>query len=489
MEQQSNKIQLFQYLEQVFSDLEQQKIALDESAIVAITDIKGDITYVNKKFCEISKYSESELLGQNHRIINSGYHKPEFFKELWQTIGSGKVWRGEIKNKAKDGSYYWVSTTIVPYLNEKGKPYQFAAIRFDITGQKAGEEALKQQKMALDESAIVAITDIKGDITYVNDKFCEISKYSKEELIGKNHRIINSGYHPPEFFKELWQTIGSGKVWRGDIKNKAKDGSYYWVSTTLVPYLNEKGKPYQFVAIRFDVTKQKLLEIDLKGRSQQLEDFCFIVSHNLRAPLSNLLLLSSMIEQSTTFEEQKMLADKLSKPVNILNETFNELVESLQVRQDVDIEKEHLKFKDCFDKTKELLCAGMLEGDIDITCDFSEAPEILYPKKYLLSYMHNLISNSIKYRSNDRKLIIKVKTLVKNSATVLTVSDNGIGIDMKNNGSKLFGLRKTFHGNKDAKGFGLFITRTQVEAMGGIISAESQLDVGTTFSIQFTKNN
>ncbi len=243
MEQQSNKIQLFQYLEKVFSDLEQQKIALDESAIVAITDIKGDITYVNKKFCEISKYSESELLGQNHRIINSGYHKPEFFKELWQTIGSGKVWRGEIKNKAKDGSYYWVSTTIVPYLNEKGKPYQFAAIRFDITGQKAGEEALKQQKIALDESAIVAITDIKGDITYVNDKFCEISKYSNEELIGKNHRIINSGYHPPEFFKELWQTIGSGKVWRGDIKNKAKDGTYYWVSTTLVPYLNEKGNP------------------------------------------------------------------------------------------------------------------------------------------------------------------------------------------------------------------------------------------------------
>lgn len=489
MNQSSEKLELFRYLEGVFSDLEQQKIALDKSAIVAITDIQGNITYVNDKFCEISRFPREELLGQNHRIINSGYHSHEFFVDLWKTISSGKVWSGEIKNRAKDGTYYWVSTTIVPYLNDAGRPYQFVAIRFDITAQKISEETMRQQKIALDESAIVAITDLKGDITYVNDKFCEISKYSREELIGKNHRIINSGLHPAEFFQDLWKTIYSGKVWTGEIRNRAKDGTYYWVSTTIVPYLLENGKPYQFVAIRFDITKQKEMESDLIARTRQLEDFCFIVSHNLRGPLANLLMLNSMIEASTTYEEQKMFVERLSKPVHVLNELFNELVESLQVRQDTSIEQEQLEFMACYEKAMEALNAGAAPQNMDIEVDFSACTSIRYPRKYLVSYFHNLISNAMRYRSPDRKLQVSVRTFMKGQTIVLEITDNGMGIDMSRNGEKLFGLRKTFHGNHDAKGFGLFITKTQVEAMGGLISATSEPRKGTTFTIQFNKEN
>jgi PAS domain S-box-containing protein len=344
---------------------------------------------------------------------------------------------------------------------------------------------LEQQKTALDESAIVAITDTKGDITYVNDKFCEISKFSREELLGKNHRIINSGNHPQEFFRDLWRTIGSGKVWKGDIRNKAQDGTFYWVSTTIVPYLNEAGKPYQYVAIRFDITKQKEMEEDLKARTRQLEDFCFIVSHNLRAPLSNMMMLSTMIEGSKTFEQQRMLMEKLSKPLEILNETFNELVESLQVKQDKEIEKEELSFSECFNKTMETLNAGTTEPDYLISSDFSAVDSIIYPKKYLLSYFHNLLSNCMRYRKHDRKLEIKVRTYKIDDKIFLEVRDNGKGMDMEAHGQKLFGLRKTFHGNPDAKGFGLFITKTQVEAMGGRISAESLPDAGAIFTIQF----
>lgn len=326
------------------NELRELKIALDESTIVAYTDDKGIITYVNEKFCETSKYSAEELIGHTHRMVNSGFHSKEFFEELWRTISGGKVWHGEIRNKAKDGTFYWVDTTIVPFLNESGEPYKYLAIRKDITNYKQVVEELNKSlqelvdlKFALDTSSIVAITDHKGFIKFVNDKFSKISKYSKEELIGEDHRIINSGFHSKEFFKDLWRTISSGNVWKGEIKNQAKDGSYYWVDTTIVPFLDDYGKPYQYLAIRYEITERKKAEEELqnmmtkiidiqeeerKRLSRNLHDgigqnlYSHLISINLLQSQMNHPLLEHMQQEATELiEEVRRISQELRPSV------------------------------------------------------------------------------------------------------------------------------------------------------------------------------
>src|SRR6266498_2367214 len=168
------------------------------------------------------------------------------------------------------------------------------------TTQQVLAQSLKELadiKFALDQSTIVAITDQRGIINYVNDEFCRISKYSREELLGQDHRIINSAYHPKEFIRSLWTTIGSGRVWKGELRNRAKDGSIYWVDTTIVPFLNSEGKPYQYVAIRHDITQRKLAEEQLLQQAAELQraaQLSFVgelaagLAHEIKNPLAGI---------------------------------------------------------------------------------------------------------------------------------------------------------------------------------------------------------
>jgi PAS domain S-box-containing protein len=320
-------------------ELADLKFALDQHAIVAMTDVQGTITYANDKFCAISQYTKDELIGQNHRILNSGHHPKEFFRQMYHVIANGQVWHGEIKNQARDGSIYWVDTTIVPFRNTKGKPTQYVAIRADITDRKRGEEALKaslatsnralkelaDQKFALDQHAIVAVTDVQGTITYVNDKFCDISKYAKEELIGQNHRILNSGHHPTEFFRLMYRRITAGKVWHGEIKNRAKDGSFYWVDTTIVPFVGENGKPRQYVAIRADITERKQVEENLQEQANVLD----LAPVTVRTTKGRIILWSLGMERLYGYPAEEAVG-KLSH--ELLQTQFPEPLEEIDQR-------------------------------------------------------------------------------------------------------------------------------------------------------------
>jgi PAS domain S-box-containing protein len=189
-------------------------------------------------------------------------------------------------------------------------------------------KSLDEIRYALDQAAIVATTDQRGVITYVNDKFCQISKYSRDELIGQDHRIINSGYHPSTFIRDLWRTIANGGVWRGEIRNRAKDGAIYWVDTTIVPFLDGRGKPRQYLAIRSDITSRKIAERQLREQAAltHLGQLAAVVAHEVRNPLAGLRASLQVLDRRIADARDRDVIAAMIDRIDGLNDKVEDLL-------------------------------------------------------------------------------------------------------------------------------------------------------------------
>ncbi len=272
--------------------------ALNDSAIVAETDTLGRIISVNEQFLQSCRYSREEIIGQNHRILKSGHQPDDLYEQLWRTITSGQTWKGELKNRRKNGSYYWISTTITPIREEDGQFKRFIAVSFDITRRKLQEDQLmaaielshtQEQEMmqnvedlrelqamlrqtqldlrgrteAIRNAALVSETDLRGNIQHANEAFLQAAGYGMADLANKNHRILKSGVHEAAFYHRMWKTISSGEVWRDLICNKSADGRLYWVNLCITPVLNFDNQPIKYIGIGFEVTHLVKLETEL----------------------------------------------------------------------------------------------------------------------------------------------------------------------------------------------------------------------------------
>ena len=321
---------------------------------------------------------------------------------------------------------------------------------------------LEQIRYALDQSAIVAITDQRGIITYVNDKFCDISKYSRDELIGQDHRIINSGYHPKEFIRNLWRTIARGRVWRGELRNRAKDGSVYWVDTTIVPLLNPDGKPEQYLAIRADITQRKAVEEQLTAQSAlaQLGQLAAVVAHEVRNPLAGVKgSLQVLRSRAGIAPGDRQVIDAMISRLDALNGKVEDILRFARPRspvlEPIEVQPAIVDAAASAEAAAEGTCAAIVVPTSDAV--------VRADREMLRAILLNLLMNACQSGTIEP---IEVHVSRDDDAWRIDILDRGTGFG----GTDPEHLFQAFHTTKKSgTGLGLAIVRRLASLQGGAV--------------------
>jgi PAS domain S-box-containing protein len=474
----------------------------------------GRISDVNPFLINLLGFSHSEMVGKTVGELSPFKDVVSNQAMLERLQQHGYVRYENLPLETRDGRR--IAVEFVSNVYQAGEKKVIQCNIRDITERKRTEDKLKASlkeigdlKSALDEHAITAITDPGGKITYVNDRFCAVSKYSREELLGQDYRVINSGYHPKEFMRQMWTVISRGKVWKGEIKNKAKDGSIYWVDTTIVPFLNEQGKPRQYVAIHSDITEHKAQEegirqlnaeleqhvvertAQLQAANQELEAFSYSVSHDLRAPLRHVLGFVELLRQDAGTALSKNCLGHLktiSEAANQMGQLIDELLAFSRTGQSEmktsEVSLDQLVQEAVSD------CEGETAGR-NIVWDIHPLPAVRADRGLLRVVLVNLISNAVKFTGARAEARIEIgRAPSTDGETVIFIRDNGAGFDPRYT-AKLFGVFQRLHTREEFEGTGIGLATVQriIHRHGGRTWAEGVVDGGATFYFSIPKQN
>ena len=478
----------------------------------------GYVTWsdVTRQIHEVDDHFEPDLDSVIH-FYKEGITRNKMQLCINRAIENGESFDVELEIITAKGRVLW-TRAIGQAEMEDGVCKRVYGVFHDIDALIRSKTSLykaNQELTAIFNSGPIAIigTNPQGLINYINRGAEKMLQYKATELVGVHTpQILHLEEEVNNRGKEISQEYGKdiqgfevfvakAKVEKYEVRQWTyvrKDGTTFPVELIVNAIRNAKNEITGFLGVATDITervqsKNKLIETKtnleiltekLTAQNRQLASFAHITSHNLRSPVSNLNSLLFLYNMTETKEEKEELFEKFEIVIKHLTETLDTLVETLKVKQQVK-KTETIYFDKVFNKTKEMLAAQIMQSNANVVSDFSQVGSIDYNKFYLESIFLNLISNAIKYRSQDRKPNIIVKTSIEGGRTKLSIKDNGLGIDLKKHGHKLFGLNKTFHRHPEAKGLGLFMTKNQIEAMGGNIIAESEIDKGSNFIITF----
>lgn len=497
-------------LKKTHHELKQKQFAIDQHAIVAVTDFNGKITFVNEKFCKISEYSQTELLGQDHRIINSGHHSKFFFQNLYSKIQSGEIWHSEMKNISKYGNIFWVETTIIPLFNETdGAIDHFISFGTDITRQKKEQEELDKSQIfanaVIDSvSAHICVLNKKGEILTVNkawrDFYSQNSKQDSIQWTGINYLNICDRATGPEADDALITSEGIRSVMEGKKDEFIFEYPCHsltekrWFSIRATRFHDDSGN---IVIAHELITKRKLAEEEIKRYTKELENinqtkdkFFKIIAHDLRNPFAGIIGVTELLDTEISGEKKEIFLP-LKRYVDLIlsssRSAFTLLENLMQWAKtqtgDISFNPQTIFINDMINSVVQLLSGNAFKKNIVIEVDVKKEDSIYADTTLLSTILRNLLTNAIKFSYSNSKII--VSAMRKENFQIISITDFGTGIDSVNL-EKIFRIDSKFSkpgtNNEKGSGLGLILCKEFVELQGGCIWVESELKKGSTFS-------
>ncbi|QEP42180.1 PAS domain S-box protein [Ectothiorhodospiraceae bacterium BW-2] len=496
-------------LRRMTRDLELQTFAMDQHAIVTITDDQGVITYANHNFCDINAVKADEIIGKRHEIVRSGEHPPSFYRHLWQTIRSGKVWRGEVCNRAINGRYYWLDGVIVPFLDDNGRPFQYVAIKTDITARKKMAQEILERERFLN-----SLTDAMGEGVYAqfSDGRCRFMNPEAERLLGWSeaelhrlgihdtihHQFDELGRMVPVSECNILRATAQGETFRSDDEMfRRRDGTLFPVSLVSVPLFHE-GELSGSVTVFSDATIRKETERLLHEARESAEranrlksDFLANMSHEIRTPMNAIIGLSQLTLETELDSRQRDYIDKVNTSANALLGILNDILDFSKIEAGkLDIEQIEFNLDDLLAQLYAQI--AILAEKRNLRFILSRQPElplVLFGDPMRISQiLINLANNAVKF-TEEGEVVVKVrgKRLDHDSVELrIAIRDSGIGISAEQQ-RRLFNSFSQADSSTTRKyggtGLGLTISKKLVEMMGGEIGLHSVVGEGTTFHI------